>query len=292
MSSYNFDQTSDRWHLLRKLFLLLLLTTALALGLVLLFRQKSNVPILLFNVLADASLGLIAGIGSRVILRRRHWIIQTLAATAMTLIGLIVLGTFTEWKSGIGPLDFAHFRLNWGDIAGIPAQLSLLFQRSQLDRADLAHMVIGIDTSWIALRAWKQSGARMVEPASRPSAHVSEGWTPSRSHVSASPAVVVPSRTTHSTGSRVKAARRRPGRVVSGPRTAPDRPARSGRWNPLRRRPAVQLAVYEEHRCPYCLELVKRNDPRGVVECEVCHTLHHKDCWDITGNCQIPHLNT
>jgi hypothetical protein len=37
---------------------------------------------------------------------------------------------------------------------------------------------------------------------------------------------------------------------------------------------------------------VKRNDPRGVVECEVCHTLHHKDCWDITGACQVPHLNT
>jgi hypothetical protein len=29
-----------------------------------------------------------------------------------------------------------------------------------------------------------------------------------------------------------------------------------------------------------------------VVECEVCHTLHHKDCWDVTGICQVPHLNT
>ena len=60
----------------------------------------------------------------------------------------------------------------------------------------------------------------------------------------------------------------------------------------LRHKPAVQLAVHEEHRCPYCLEDVNRNDPRGAVECPVCHTLHHKDCWDITGTCQVPHLNT
>ena len=36
---------------------------------------------------------------------------------------------------------------------------------------------------------------------------------------------------------------------------------------------------------------IKRNDIRGSVECPICHTLHHKDCWDITGTCQVPHLN-
>jgi hypothetical protein len=50
--------------------------------------------------------------------------------------------------------------------------------------------------------------------------------------------------------------------------------------------------VVEEHRCPYCLDAVARTDPRGVKECEVCHTLHHADCWAITGICQVPHLNT
>jgi ribosomal protein L37AE/L43A len=59
-----------------------------------------------------------------------------------------------------------------------------------------------------------------------------------------------------------------------------------------RKKLRVQLALVEEHRCPYCLENVTRADPRGVVECNVCHTLHHKDCWDITGSCQVPHLNT
>jgi ribosomal protein L37AE/L43A len=292
MSSYNFDQSSGQWHLLRKLVLLFLLVVALALGLVILFRHKSDVPLLLFNVLADVSLGLIAGLGSRLVLRERNWFIQASASAAMAVIGLVVLGYFTSWKSGFGPLPFGAHGVNWLDLAHLPSQVALFFRRSQVDWLDLAHMSIAMDTSWIALRAWKQSAARVMEPSVRSSARVAEGWAPSRSsHVAAAPAVVVPSRA-HSAGPRVKAARRRPGRLVSNPGGVAARPARSGRWNPLHRKPAVQLAVYEEHRCPYCLELVKRNDPRGVVECEVCHTLHHKDCWDITGNCQIPHLNT
>ncbi len=51
------------------------------------------------------------------------------------------------------------------------------------------------------------------------------------------------------------------------------------------------VAVIED-RCPYCLDIVKRNDPRGVRVCEVCGTPHHADCWSITGKCQVPHLNT
>jgi len=51
------------------------------------------------------------------------------------------------------------------------------------------------------------------------------------------------------------------------------------------------MAVVED-RCPYCLDVIKRNDPRGVRTCEVCGTPHHADCWSITGKCQVPHLNT
>jgi ribosomal protein L37AE/L43A len=51
----------------------------------------------------------------------------------------------------------------------------------------------------------------------------------------------------------------------------------------------VKLLGETEHRCPYCLELVKKNDSRGVVICADCKTWHHKDCWDITGSCQVAH---
>jgi hypothetical protein len=56
-----------------------------------------------------------------------------------------------------------------------------------------------------------------------------------------------------------------------------------------RRSKKVTLARFEEHRCPYCLEEVKTNDPRGVKICSVCGAWHHQDCWDITGHCQVPH---
>lgn len=56
-------------------------------------------------------------------------------------------------------------------------------------------------------------------------------------------------------------------------------------------RSMVRLVGQEEHRCPYCLELVAPNDPRGIVECEICHTQHHADCWAVTGACQVPHYH-
>jgi ribosomal protein L37AE/L43A len=72
----------------------------------------------------------------------------------------------------------------------------------------------------------------------------------------------------------------------------PAKPVRAKRRKLLQRKPELQISVYEEHRCPYCLDEVNRNDPRGVKECDVCHSLHHADCWEITGSCQVPHLNT
>ncbi len=55
---------------------------------------------------------------------------------------------------------------------------------------------------------------------------------------------------------------------------------------------SIRLKTKVEHRCPYCLEIVDPRDPRGVVECSTCHTLHHADCWGVTGTCQVPHHNS
>jgi hypothetical protein len=71
-----------------------------------------------------------------------------------------------------------------------------------------------------------------------------------------------------------------------------DAPVKPRRKRSLGRKPKLQLSRVEEHRCPYCLELIEPNDPRGTVECKICHTLHHADCWAITGTCQVPHLNS
>lgn len=53
----------------------------------------------------------------------------------------------------------------------------------------------------------------------------------------------------------------------------------------------IRLMGREEHRCPYCLGVVSPGDPDGVVICPVCKTYHHKSCWDVTGECQVPHIH-
>lgn len=53
----------------------------------------------------------------------------------------------------------------------------------------------------------------------------------------------------------------------------------------------VKLTGEEEHVCPYCLEEVRKADPRGVVICKECSTWHHEDCWNLAGACGIAHRN-
>jgi hypothetical protein len=53
----------------------------------------------------------------------------------------------------------------------------------------------------------------------------------------------------------------------------------------------IRLVGREEHRCPYCLCVVSPGDPNGIVVCPVCKTYHHKSCWDVTGECQVPHIH-
>lgn len=51
----------------------------------------------------------------------------------------------------------------------------------------------------------------------------------------------------------------------------------------------VRFIGKEDMRCPYCLQKIDPKDPKGIVVCPICHTAHHKECWDITGFCQVPH---
>jgi len=297
MSIFETERNDEAWHLLRKVFLLLLVVTASALGLVLLSRQRSSVPPVLFNILADASLGLLAGLAARFVLRDRSSFIQGLASAATSIVGLGILGYFTSWKSGIGPFQAGLVTLHWLDALHIPLRLPLQFGRSGMDVLDLVHIVIAADTSWIALRVWKQ-GPRLSGQGASSTPRVRR---PLRSRgtqavvVPASPVPSLPAQVVPSPSPRIRRRRGNGRPLISKPAPAirPMRAAKPRRASSSRRaQSAVHLAVTEQHRCPYCLEPVNRNDARGTVECQVCHTLHHKDCWDITGSCQVPHLNT
>jgi hypothetical protein len=70
---------------------------------------------------------------------------------------------------------------------------------------------------------------------------------------------------------------------VLSPTPLPRRRAGRKMKNPIR------LVGREELRCPYCLQVIDRKDPHGVIVCPICKSAHHKECWDITGSCQVPH---
>lgn len=59
-----------------------------------------------------------------------------------------------------------------------------------------------------------------------------------------------------------------------------------------KRNAEICLVGAEKYKCPYCLQPIEAGDPRGVVVCPICKTRHHKDCWDVTGMCQVPHYHS
>jgi hypothetical protein len=257
------------------LVFLLVLNTALAL--LHLFLQKMGGPLLLYNLLADLTLGLVAGLGARIVLRQRHALIRFIVATATLIIGLFIIGLFTQWRIGFGPLNFWSRAVDWDGLL----QLS-----------------IGIVTLTLALAAWP---ARLpVETAPSPAVNVApEGniapavnITPT---VNVSPAPnprpVTRRKTPTQPRSLSTPARRRPRRKteIKSAKAAATQKQPTAPRRLFRRKPHVHLSKIERHLCPYCLDPVIRNDPRGVVECDICHTLHHADCWSIAGACQVPH---
>lgn len=81
-------------------------------------------------------------------------------------------------------------------------------------------------------------------------------------------------------------------RIEVQPRTAPPVAVKPARAMRKKRGVKVRMGRVATSICPYCLEEVKKNDPRGRVVCRICGTPHHGDCWAITGKCEVPHLQT
>lgn len=303
--------------LFRKLVLLLLLITAATLWIVILFKHQTNFPLLLSTFFADASLGLIAGFGSRFVLHQRGRFIQYLIAIAAAVIGMIMIGYLTEWVLGIGPIELEPKTV--GQIRQITFDRNPLDQiRSmkidsrrlldlRMDWADPIHLAISLVMTVLSLQAWRRPASTLqpveveVVPLPQPPpttrAIRSKRGRRASSSSNGGARVELPGswstrlrpdppprpRTRSNNGSRST--------VLKEPKKTKDQVVRPKRRR-SRRKPQIQFALVEEHRCPYCLDAVTHHDPRGVKECDVCHTLHHADCWAITGFCQVPHLNT
>ena len=252
-------------HLLRKLVLLALLISAYALSLVLLLNKAAWFPLPLFSFFSDSTLAVVAGFGSRLLLSKRNWFVRFITATVLSVSGLAILGYFSEWQIGIDVIALS---------------------RGYFSLEDLIHLIVGITIAWAALWAWYRPAPKDVEISGFVDAGQSSVVVHPRSWLPQPRMRIGSGVETHSGNGSRPSVRARLKLVTKQP-TRPKK-IRSSRL----RRPHVQLALVEEHRCPYCLEPVLRTDVRGIKECDVCHSLHHADCWAVTGTCQVPHLNT
>jgi ribosomal protein L37AE/L43A len=275
------DQTVDpqleQYNLPRKLAIVLLLVIASSLWLYILYREnRLPYPTPVQEIAAGAIVAIVAGLGAQLVLSKRDGLFRFVVAMAADVAGIYLLGLVSHGKYGISKFGWLPNAMDYDglNLIGIGFILilfiCLLFRRTRV-------IVIPEPIQVISPASESESSAPMqIEPsnsisvsnAERPQISWSRYFTPgSLSRVQ-----------TNGRNSRMI----QPAKVA--PVIAPKRRRRN-------KKARVQLALVEEHRCPYCLENVSRSDPHGVVECKVCHTLHHKDCWDITGSCQVPHLN-
>jgi hypothetical protein len=273
-SDQSMEPEQERYNLPRKLVILLLLVAASALWLYILFHERRiGYGRTVQEIACGVIIAIVAGLGAQLILSQRDGLFRFVSAMAADVAGIYLLGAISDGSYGISkfgwlPQSIDYQGLNLIGVGFLIILLmSLLFRRTKV--------VVIPEPMQVASSLEESDDYAQVDPSS--SISISN---PVRSRVSWSRILTTPLIQNRSNGQR--AGRIKP--MKAAPVITPKHRRRS-------RKARVQLALVEEHRCPYCLETVTRNDPRGVVECNVCRTLHHKDCWDITGTCQVPHLN-
>jgi len=275
-----------------------ILATLVASGLTYLiyYANRGIVPAVLQWVLV-AGIGLAAGFSTRYLLTGRTYALKLLTVFLSLLIGLIFLGLISRGQLG----------------TRLPEH-----NPSVLNLSWFSQFLLASITGWLSLSAWRinpRPAASFAPPQASLARHLSSpAASPPRSGTAAPPEVKPPSilqpatwqgkvanlqtrlrdwwqhglpepavhPRNHSSHPSVKLQARHTRRRSPAPRRAASRGAAAA---------PVRLIGKEEHRCPYCLEIVIETDPRGVKICSICHTYHHADCWDVTGTCQVPHYH-
>jgi len=246
------------------------LAVAVGLGLSLGFLQANAgqltvpVPPLALALAGAGGMGLLFGLTTRLILRGWTEALKLLVVLLALLVWMAVAeATYAVW-AGLQPLEYLAEADNW---------------------VEMGQLVIGCLGAIVGGLA-----RRRISPAE-------VALAPQRRRETAAP---------------VRRARRRRQPAAASQRTA-DQPRRAARVRqhralslpqlklptqtrrrplPVRKSSGARVIAKAEDRCPYCLDAIKKNDPRGVVVCEICETPHHADCWEAGGKCQVPHLIT
>jgi hypothetical protein len=258
-----------------------------------------------------AMLGLVSGFASRRILRENTAFLRLLSAWTALIASLVLLGFLTGGYLGFYFLPRMNPIPHWdwlGQLAlgVLAAWLALHAWKPDLKIAPKASK----SGAKKAARVGKRTPSRRttLEPNTRPTRKIRktspktqtlrlrQHWQSgsklllNKLHGWQSRANTLAAHTSHRIGDLVSQAqvkinhRWRP--VKNHVRLAR---GKTGNKLTLRKASQVRLVGRAENRCPYCLEIVEKSDPRGVKICPVCHTYHHADCWAVTGTCQVPH---
>ncbi len=243
----------------RKLVLLLLLVIATSIGLVVLLMQVRISVLVLAFLLTDVVMGLVAGFSVRWIIPKKATLLRVCSTLAFITGSLALLGWFTGRGFGVDLFESRRTALYWWKMGQIPVAtvFALLALFAWHSPARNVHPVVH-----------KNSSKKMLHTRQKPQKRPERAPTP----LPASPVA----------------------NLVLQPASQPviTQPVKPKRKRAVHSKPKLLLSAQEEHRCPYCLELIDPDDRRGVVECKICHTLHHADCWAITGACQVPHFTS
>lgn len=277
-----------------RLVFLMLFVVGITLWTYLVYQNQHVISRMMMTAFAALMIALSASLGARFLFYKRNWFIRLITAWASLIIGLFLLGFISNWKMGIGPVEFWRKSYDWVEIGQLGGGMIVA--------------VIGLGAWWRGPASTFASHNVKRKAKRRPAALQEE--SPRQRQPVQSPRADPPRRipapaarnpNPRNAVVRLKVAKQaraitrsgpHPEKVVVGRLTKNVHPNRLRKLFNRSRKREMQISTHEEHRCPYCLEDVKRNDPRGVKECSICHTLHHGDCWDITGMCQVPHLNS
>jgi len=278
----NLNEGSSLGSLLERIAIVMLITAVSALLFLLFFQQDLQVSREVLKYALFAALGLVAGFSARYLLATQTFYLRLFSGFIALIAALVMLNLASR---GLVGLDLLRL-----DLSATPWDGGL-------------SLGVSAAACWLALLAWTRPRPIMVEPRqaaptpaapesapqeARPTVEQPRLSPPRRA---ASPPLITTLETWRA-GAAAQLARLVPGRGPAGTRKRKlaEKPGRSkpGQWGARRSR-SVTLSGLTEHVCPYCLDLVRKNDRRGVKICKVCKTWHHADCWAITGVCQVPH---
>jgi low affinity Fe/Cu permease len=247
------------------------LVVAVVLGLVLGFLQANAsqltvpVPPLALALAGAGVMGLLLGLAARLTLRGWTEALKFLVVLLALLVWMAVAEvTYAVW-TGLRPLEYLAAADNW------------------VEMGQLAIGCLGAIVGGLARRRTSPAEVALAPQRVRETAAPVRRTRRRRRQPAATP-----QRTARQPR---RAARVRQRRALSLPQLKlPTRTRR--RPLPVRKSSGVKVIAKAEERCPYCLDVIEKGDPRGVVVCEICGTPHHADCWEAGGKCQVPHLIT